>query len=108
MRGASAACSAERHAIDRNGRDQERPGEHAGELGGQRRQPQPVAQDRERQQPEQGAAERAAAAEHRRPAQHHGGDRVELVAGAGIGARLAQVRDVDDTGATLETTADST
>ena len=36
------------------------------------------------------------AAEDRRPAQHHGRDRRELVAGAGVGLGLAQVRHVDD------------
>ena len=33
---------------------------------------------------------------HRRAAQHHGGDRIELVAGAGVRSRLPQMRDVDD------------
>ena len=37
-----------------------------------------------------------AAAEHRRAAQHHGRDRVELVPGARVGLRLPEVRDVDD------------
>ena len=42
--------------------------------------------------------ERAAPAVDRRAAQHDRGDGVELVAGAGIGSRLAQMRHVDESG----------
>ena len=37
-----------------------------------------------------------AAAEDRRTAEHDGGDRRQFVAGAGVGFRLAEMRDVDD------------
>ena len=38
----------------------------------------------------------APAAEDRRPAEHDRRDRAQLVAGAGVGLRLAEVRDIDD------------
>ena len=44
----------------------------------------------------QRAPQRAAAAEDRRAAEHHRGDGVELVAGAGVRFRLTEMRDVHD------------
>ena len=83
-------------AIERDRGEQQHAGQHAGQLRRQRREVQPVLQHRQREQAEQRAPQRAAAAEHRRAAEHDGGDRVELVAGAGVRLRLPEMRDVDD------------
>ncbi len=84
-------------AIDGDGDEQQHAGEHARQLRRQRRQAQTVPQDGEREQAEHRTAERAAPAEHRGAAEHDGGNRVELVAGAGVRPRLSEMRDVDDT-----------
>ena len=65
---------------------------------GQRGEVQAVLQHGDREQAEQRAPEGAAPAEDRCAAEHDGGDRVKLVAGAGVRLGLPEMRDVDDRG----------
>ena len=67
------------------------PASSAGQVG----EAQAVLQHGDGEQAEQGAAHGAAAAEDRRAAEHDGGDREQLVAGARVGLRLAEAGDVD-------------
>ena len=55
-----------------------------------------IAQHRDRRHAEQRAMHRAHAAENARAAEHHGGDRKQLVSRARIRLRLAKPRGVDD------------
>ena len=50
------------------------------------------------EQPDERTPHRAAAAEYRRAAEHHRGDRIELVAGPCIRLRLTEMRHIDDGG----------
>ena len=76
--------------------NEQHTGQDTGQLGRPRREVQPGLQHREGEEAQQRPPDRAAPAEDRRAAQHHGGDRIELVTGAGVRPGLPQMRDVDD------------
>ena len=92
-----ARC-ASRIYVNRDRGEEQSAGEYSGKLRRQRRKPQAVAQDREREQPEQRSPQRALAAKDGRPAEHHRRNRVQLISIPGIGARLSEVRDINDCG----------
>ena len=92
---ARGAAGAPRIYVNRDRGEEEDPGEHACKLRRERRQAQPVAEHREREEAKERAPERAAPAEHRRSAEYDGRNGVELVAVAGIRSGLSQVGHVD-------------
>ena len=85
-------------AVDENRGDEERAGQHARQLRRKGRETQPVLQHGNREQAGERAPQRAAAAEYRRAPEDDCRNGVELVAGAGVRFRLAEMRDVDDGG----------
>jgi hypothetical protein len=87
---------AEPQPVDRYRGQQQRPGQDAGQLRGERRQLQAVAEHRDREQTKDRSPQRAATPEHRRTAQHDGRNRIELVPVPGIRPRLSEMRDIDD------------
>ena len=72
------------------------PGQDAGQLGRQVGEPQAILKHGDGEQAEQRPDDAPATAEDRRAAQHHGRDRQQLVARAGVGLGLAEVGHVDD------------
>ena len=68
----------------------------AGQGGRQIRQAETILKHGDGKKSEQRTLNASAAAEDRRPAHHDGGDRQQLIAGAGVGLRLPQVRHIND------------
>ncbi len=69
--------------------------EHARQLRGLRREPQSILQNDDREQPEQRPRDAAASAENGSPAQHYRRDGDQLIAAAGVGLGLSQMRNID-------------
>ena len=84
------------YSINPDGRNQQRPGQHANKLRRQRRESESVLEHGNRKQADDRPGDRAASAEYRGAAQHHGRHGVQLVTSSRVGARLPDVGDIDD------------
>ena len=91
-------CHRRARSIECDRGDQQHAYQHADQLGRKRSQMQAVLENGNRGKPAERSPQGAAAAEHRRAAEDHRRDRIELVASRGVGARLAEVRDIHDRG----------